>query len=190
MPFIWWKWTPSFNLSIFVLQNSFVDQSQKMRILDTHSKCTKLDYRNVKMVTIMGIYFPDNFSLFRNWCMTRLQKNCNFVAWSSCVHSAKRIVENMCRIHLNMLKRHSQKTPPWNNVFFLNVDPPHDLEFIVLFQCAFWWHLKWGGKSTLSVKWLLFELERPHTIGQESNHIKYERNTPPQVKVENAKISI
>ncbi len=48
--------------------------------------------------------------------------------------------------------------------------------------------LRW--ESTLSVKCLIFELEKPHTIDQETNHIKYERNTPPQVKMENAKISV
>ncbi len=41
-----------------------------------------------------------------------------------------------------------------------------------------------------SVKGLLFELEKPHTIDPESSHIKYEKNTPPQVEVENAKISV
>ncbi len=29
-----------------------------------------------------------------------------------------------------------------------------------------------------------------HTIDPETNHIKYERNAPPQVKVENAKILV
>ncbi len=45
------------------------------------------------------------------------------------LHSAKRIVENMRRIHL---KRHAQKIPPWNNVYlqftpWVCSAPGHDL---------------------------------------------------------------
>ncbi len=35
-----------------------------------------------------------------------------------------------------------------------------------------------------------YPIKKKFTIDQETNHIKYERNTPPQAKVENAKISV
>ncbi len=38
--------------------------------------------------------------------------------------------------------------------------------------------------------WNVYAIYIKILIDQETNHIKYERNTPPQVEVENAKISV